>query len=110
MSRHICRGASFERSRLNVASPLLLLDINVQISGADTIDVRQYRHTCVDGMIDFTSSALLSGTSRAMREMISGGNLFTGCKTFRKEGISLRTSRALVSRLSIYTDPHHHAG
>ena len=31
------------------------------------------------------------------------GNLFTGCNMFRKDGINLRTSRALVSRLSIYT-------
>ena len=37
-----------------------------------------------------------------IRERISGGNLLTGSSASHKEGINLRTSCAVVSRLSIY--------
>lgn len=37
-----------------------------------------------------------------MQEMSSGGSPLAGCNVLRKEGMSSRTSRALVSRLSIY--------
>ena len=39
----ISRGAALDRSRLNVAKDLLLLDIKVQILGAETRDLHQYR-------------------------------------------------------------------
>lgn len=40
-----------------------------------------------------------------MRDRISGGNLLTGCNALRNDGINLRTSYALVSRLPIYAGP-----
>ena len=67
MSRDSRRGASFDRSKLNFVRPLLLLDINVQFSGAETIEFRQYWHTCANGMIDLASTALLArAESRAI--------------------------------------------
>ena len=103
----ISRGAALARSRFTAAMSSLQLGINVQSSGVETMDSRQYRHTWVSGMIEKVVGSLLSRLSswrqhRATRDRISGGNLLTGCSRFRKEFRSLRTSCALVSRLSIY--------
>lgn len=104
MSRDSCRGASFDRSKLNAVRLPLLLDINVQFSGAETIEFRQYLHTRTNGMIDLVSTALSArAESRTIRERISGGNLFTGRSAFCNEEIRFRRSRASVSRFSTYT-------
>ena len=103
--REISRRAALARSRLNATrSSLHVSDINVQFSGVDTMDSRQYRHTWVNVKIGLASRLIQSRTwtCRAMRDRISGGNMFTGCNMFRKDGINLRTSRALVSKLLIY--------
>ena len=102
MSRRMYRGTALTRCKLNAAKFLLLLDIDAQFSGVETMDSRQYRHTWVSGIIDLTSPVILLFVKyRAMREMASGGNLFTGCNRFRREGISFRTPCALASRVSI---------
>lgn len=65
------------------------------------MEFRQYRQTWVSGIIDLASWAEVPGTSRAIRERISGGNLPTGCNRFLNEGMNFRTSFALVSRFAI---------
>ena len=72
-------------------SLLLLLEINVQFSGVD-MEPCQYRHTRAGGIVDLASSSKSSGTSRAIRERTSGGNLLTNYITFRKEGANLKKS------------------
>ena len=65
------------------------------------MDSRQYRHTWVNGIIGRASVSVGWRIYWGIREMISGGSLLIGCNMFRKEGINLRISCALVSRLSI---------
>ena len=60
------RGAALARSKLNTANFLLLLEINVQFSGVEMMQLRQYRHTWVSGIIDPASSSEFLGTSRAI--------------------------------------------
>jgi len=45
MSKSRRRGAALDRSRLNAVRPSRGIDINVQFSGAEMIDSRQYRYT-----------------------------------------------------------------
>ena len=103
MVSQMTRGTALARSRLNAATRSHEPDINVQFSGVDTMDSRQYRHTWVRGTIGLALQSCQSRTYRATLDSISGGSLFTGCNTFRRDGINPRTSRALVSRLSICT-------
>ena len=55
MQRVISRGAALAHWRHTVAMSSFLPDINVQFPGAEIIDSRQYRHTCVSGMIEIAS-------------------------------------------------------
>jgi hypothetical protein len=56
--RLISRGADLARFKLiAIKLLLLLLDINVQCSGVEMIDSRQYRRTRVSGIIDLASEA-----------------------------------------------------
>ena len=102
MSRQIFRGASLARLKLNAARSAREESINVQFSGAEMMDSRQYRHTRVS-LTTSDVSVQVWRVCQAIREMISGGNLLTGCNRFRTEEISLRTPCALVSRLSTCT-------
>ena len=102
MESQISRGAALARSGLNAATSSNELDINVQFSGVETMDSRQYRHTRVNRNIALASRACQGRTYRATRDRISGGNLLTGCDKFRKDEINLDTSCTLASRLSIY--------
>ena len=103
MSKRISRGVVLARSRLNPAKFLLLpVDTEVQWSGVEMMSSRQYRQTCVSGMIWRIRCEIgPSWTYRAILEMISGGNLFTGRNAFRKEGMRSRTSCTVISRFSI---------
>ena len=56
-SRLIFRGAFLARSKLNTVKRLSQDDIDVQISGAEAMVLRQYRHTWVSGMTDLASFA-----------------------------------------------------
>ena len=70
------RGAALARSGLKaVTSSLHELDINVQFSGAETIDSHQYRHTWVSGKIGLASRSFQSRTYRATLDRISDGSL-----------------------------------
>jgi len=106
MSMVTSRRAAFARSRLAFANSIRSSDISVQFSGAEVMDSRQYRHTCVSGTIDLASRASSPKKHRAIRERISGGSLFTGCNMFRKEGRNSKISRALVSRVFSWMVEH----
>jgi len=60
------RGAALARSKLNAANLLLLLEINVQCSGVEMMESRQYWHTWVSGIIDLASPSEFVATSRAI--------------------------------------------
>jgi hypothetical protein len=65
--RWIFRGADLARFRLiAIKILLLLLDIDVQCSGVEMMDLRQCRHTWVSGIIGVASKTQYSGTFRTM--------------------------------------------
>jgi hypothetical protein len=47
---------------LNAAKPSLLLDIDVQFHGVETMSSRQYRHTWISRIIDHASVSCSWGT------------------------------------------------
>ena len=98
VSSHSSGGEILHRSRVNFANTTRPLDIRVQFSGVEMIDLCQYQHTWDIGIIDLPSLESSSGTSQAMKERVSGGNLLTGFNRFLKEGIKSRISCILVSR------------
>ena len=89
VSSRSCRGAAFDRSRLNAASENWTQISSNYFGLTEVMDSRQYRHTQVSGTIDLAPAGPPSRKHRATREMISGGNLLTGCSFFRK-GRNLR--------------------
>ena len=101
VSSHSSGGEILHRSRVNFANSTRPLNIRVQFSGVGMIYLCQYRYTWDIGIIDLPSLESSLGTSRAMQERVSGGNLLTGFNGFLKEGIKSKISRILVSRDSI---------
>ena len=62
--KETCRGDALARSRVNIVNSLLRFDIRVQLAGSDVMQLRQYRHTWVNGTISLVSTAASSCRQR----------------------------------------------